>query len=229
VKHTYCSDLWDGFALDKKGYVYNCCHLKPFRIGNISDTKLEDLVNTSEMKEYRRRSLNGELACFHGCNLVRKSVSPEEFNTDTEVDYDDLRRIHISFGEACNIRCIMCKHPERHAKDGIILDSAVVKKNVDISPFEEILVQGGEPLVIKSCLEYMEYLERMEKEFILLTNGLLIDNEMAQKLARNAKIVSISINAATKKTHETVNVGSDFDRVLHNIERLRTARKQVGS
>ncbi len=229
MKHTYCPDLWNGFALNRRGDVFNCCHLKPFRIGNIHDTELRKLVNTPEMREYRRKSLNGELECFHRCNLVQENVSPKDFNTKTEVEYDDLRRLHISFGEACNIRCVMCNHPERHARESVILDSSVVEENIDITPFEDILIQGGEPLFIKSCLDYMAYLETMKKKYILLTNGLLIDKTMAHRLANNAKIVSISINAATKETHEAINVGSDFGRVLSNIEKLRRAREQADS
>lgn len=164
MEHTYCPDLWNGFALSRRGDVFNCCHLKPFRIGNIHDAELRKLANTPEMREYRRKSLNGELECFHRCNLVQKNVSPEDFNTKTEVEYGDLRRLHISFGEACNIRCVMCDHPERHARESIILDSSVVEENIDITPFEDILIQGGEPLFIRSCLDYMAYLEANEEK-----------------------------------------------------------------
>jgi len=47
---------------------------------------------------------------------------------------------------------------------------------------------------------------------------------LASRLANNASIVSISINAATKKTHEKVNIGSNFERVLSNISELIKVR-----
>ncbi|TET89635.1 MAG: radical SAM protein [Methanomassiliicoccales archaeon] len=229
VAHTYCPDLWNGFTVNKSGDVYNCCLLKPFRVGNIHDLKLRRMVNTPEMMRYRAKSVRGDLACYEGCNLVNKNVNPDTSDISTDVDYDNLRRIHLSFGEACNIRCVMCKHPERNARNGAFLDSRVVIENIDIVPFEEILIQGGEPLVIKPCLEYMDYLEKMKKKYILLTNGLMIDDAMTRKLVKNAKIVSISINAATKETHEAVNVGSSFERVLSNIEDLGRVREEAGS
>lgn len=223
MKTSYCDDLWNGFTINKNGDVYCCCHLKPFVVGNIYHNKLQDLLNTPEILEYRIKSLKGKLECYPECNLVRKNML--YFNGKSEVvDYNNLQRLHINFGELCNIRCIMCEHPLRHSEDRTILDHNVLINNVDISPFEDILIQGGEPLSINSCLQYMDYLEKMNKKYILLTNGLLINKKMASKLANNASIISISINAARKETHEKVNVGSNFDRVLSNISELIKAR-----
>ena len=223
MKTSYCDDLWNGFTINKNGDVYCCCHLKPFVVGNIYHNKLHELLNTSEILEYRKKSLKGKLECYPTCNLVKRNLT--HFNDKSEVvDYNNLQRLHINFGELCNIRCIMCEHPSRHSEDRTILDHNVLINNVDISPFEDILIQGGEPLCLNSCLQYMDYLEKMNKKYILLTNGLLINKKMASKLANNASIVSISINAATKETHEKVNVGSNFERVLSNISELIEAR-----
>lgn len=223
METSYCDDLWNGFTINKNGDVYCCCHLKPFVVGNIYHNKLDELLNTSDMLEYRKKSLKGKLECYPTCNLVRRDLTPLN-NKSEVVDYNNLRRLHINFGELCNIRCIMCEHPLRHSKDSTILDYNILINNIDISPFEEILIQGGEPLCLSSCLKYMDYLETMNKKYILLTNGLLIDKKMALRLANNASIVSISINAATKETHEKVNIGSNFERVLSNISELIKVR-----
>jgi len=224
METSYCDDLWNGFTINKNGDVYCCCHLKPFVVGNIYHNKLNELLNTSDMLEYRKKSLKGKLECYPACNLVKKNFTSLNNKSKVVVDYDNLRRLHINFGELCNIRCIMCEHPIRHSKDSTILDHNVLINNIDISPFEEILIQGGEPLCLISCLKYMDYLETMNKKYILLTNGLLIDKKMASRLANNASIVSISINAATKETHEKVNVGSNFENVLSNISKLIKVR-----
>lgn len=223
METNYCDDLWNGFTINKNGDVYCCCHMKPFVVGNIYHNKLDELLNTSDMLKYRKKSLKGKLECYPACNLVRRNLTP--LNDKSEVvDYNNLRRLHINFGELCNIRCIMCEHPLRHSKDSTILDYNILINNIDISPFEEILIQGGEPLCLSSCLKYIDYLEKMNKKYILLTNGLLINKKIASKLANNASIISISINAATKETHEKVNVGSNFERVLSNISELIKVR-----
>ena len=224
METSYCDDLWNGFTINKNGDVYCCCHLKPFVVGNIYHNKLDELLNTSEILEYRKKSLEGKLECYSSCNLVKKNLISLNDKSKIVVDYDNLRRLHINFGELCNIRCIMCEHPLRHSKDSTILDYNILINNIDISPFEEILIQGGEPLCLSSCLKYIDYLEKMNKKYILLTNGLLINKKIASKLANNASIISISINAATKETHEKVNVGSNFERVLSNISELIKVR-----
>ena len=107
---TYCSDLWTGIMVDKHGDIYSCCLRKPSKIGNIYRQKLRDIINSPDLIKQRCDSLKGELDCYKECNFVQKDVNPPD-NISSTIRYEDLKRFHISFGEACNIRCIMCEHP----------------------------------------------------------------------------------------------------------------------
>jgi len=227
--NRFCPQLWDGVYINRAGNVYPCCHQNPVCLGNIRESRLADLVNGGFALEARRRSLNGTLDCYPSCTLLDKASIRRSGDETPSVAYGRMRRLHVSFGEACNIRCAMCSHPLRHARNPIVLDASIVIRNVEITPFEEIVLQGGEPLYVPACSEYMSYLESVGKRYTLLTNGLLIDDATAERLARHAKIVSISINGATKVTHERVNRGSDFERVLSSIETLRKARSRLGT
>ena len=91
------------------------------------------------------------------------------------------------------------------------------------------MLRGGEPLHIQECLDFMSHLEVVGKRYSLLTNGLLIDDHRAERLARHAHDVVVSLNGATKKGHESVNKGSRFERVTENIRRLRRAREACNS
>ncbi|MFY0580300.1 radical SAM protein [Cystobacter fuscus] len=75
----------------------------------------------------------------------------------------------------------------------------------------------------------MRHLAERGKRYILLTNGLLINEPTADELARHAQKVVVSLNGATQATHERVNVGSSWPRVLENVARLRGRRDQLGS
>jgi len=221
---TYCHFLWDGITIDNKGNVFSCCHIKPVNMGNIYTSKLSELINTPEIINYRKESLNGKLECYKTCNLLNKEIKTE-IDENIEIKYQELKNLHLNFGEKCNISCIMCKHPKSFASNPYILDSKALIENIDISPFIDILLQGGEPLYISECLEYMNFLGKMNKPYIILTNGLLINDKMANKLSLEAKVISISINAATAKTHERVNRGSEFNQILSNIKKLRYYRE----
>lgn len=111
----------------------------------------------------------------------------------------------------------------------ILLDVNVVIRNVDLTPFTTIMLRGGEPLVLRPCLEYMSYLEKIGKRYTVLTNGILIDDGRAQRLAEHAHSVIVSLNGATKEGHESVNKGSSFERVVENVQRIRRARDSLGS
>ncbi len=49
---------------------------------------------------------------------------------------------------------------------------------------------------------------------------MLINDEWAEHLVKGAKWIEISVNAATKKTHEFVNKGSNYEKVIDNINNL---------
>ncbi|MBD3213272.1 MAG: radical SAM protein [Candidatus Lokiarchaeota archaeon] len=228
-KKTFCPDLWDGVTIIKTGDVYSCCLTKPQKLGNIYKSHLKDIINNRIIKSYRVKSLKGNLECYEKCNFVRKNIINVKIPDNIEINYRDLKRLHISFSEKCNIQCIMCHHPINHKRYKITIDHSILIKNIDISPFENILIQGGEPLCIDNCLYYLDYLATMGKKYLLLTNGTLIDKEMARRLAKEAKGVVISINAATKKTHETINKGSKFEEVLKGINYIREFREKMGT
>lgn len=226
---TYCSYLWRRVYINRSGEVFACCHQKPVPYGNIHDAPLKELVNSPPALRLRMESLTGGLSCYPACNLLDKAVSTAEGHERSRIDYDSLRFLHISFGEACNIRCVMCDNPQRHRENPILLDSKLVIQNVDLAPFSDIMLRGGEPLYVQPCLDFIDHLERIGKRYSLLTNGILIDGERAQRLAEHAHSVIVSLNGATKEAHESVNKGSRFERVIRNIQRLRQARDEVGS
>lgn len=223
---TYCPQLWDGVTIDNKGNVFSCCHIQPGSFGNIYSSKLIDLVNNKKAVQYRVASIKGYLVCHSNCNLLNADKIQVPSSISPYCKYDEMSRLHLNFGEKCNIACIMCKQPERYKQNKEMLDPNVLIRNIDITPFQEIVIQGGETLLIPQCIQYMDYLASHEKKYTILTNGTLIDDLMAKKLSLEANIVSISINAATKETHEKVNKGSKWETVRQGIKKLVEYRDQ---
>jgi sulfatase maturation enzyme AslB (radical SAM superfamily) len=220
---TICPVLWNGMAIDCRGDVFSCCHMKPVKMGDINSTPLKDLTNVQAIIEKRKASLEGRLDCYPDCNLIRYEKQPLEATTPS-AEYDRMTYLHLNFGERCNIACIMCKVHIRERINRAILDPSALIKNVDIGPFKEVVIQGGEPLFIPECRKYLDYLGSIGKKYVLLTNGILINEKNALWLANDAMRICISVNAATKETHEQVNRGSNFDLVKKNIQILKKAR-----
>lgn len=212
--------------IEENGDVYPCCHKQNSAIGNIYKENLRQIYGNELAQGLRRQSLSGRLKCFHGCIMLQKPDRRLRDSYRPDAGYNQLKTLHITFGQACNIKCIMCR---QDAQCTGYLDDKVLIRNIDISTLDIIILQGGEPLFINSARSFFDYAVSCGKKPSLLTNGLLINDAWAEKIARNSKAVCFSINAATKATHEFVNRGSSWDAVINNIRRVREAKKRFGS
>lgn len=220
-KGTYCHRLWDEIFINEWGNIYSCCHQRPCKFGNINNIKLIDVVNCDKIKNYREKSLKGKLHCFKHCNLLNKRELLN-LKSSSIIDYSELKRIKISFGQGCNINCIMCWQNSKSKRNR---DYKKIAENVDITPFESIEIQGGEPLFIPSAKNFFDYIASKGKKVSLITNGTLINKKWAEKIALHSDFINISLNAATKETHEFINRGSRWESVLNNIQKLHNARE----
>ena len=143
--------------------------------------------------------------------LLRKTA---EFSL--RIDYP--RTLHILMGTFCPISCVMC--PQDHSLKKV-LNNNMLKKNIDWPRIDDIVMQGGEVLAISSAKEFYIWLtEKMQKKIKLVTNGLLINGEWGMRLVRGSEWIEVSVNAATRKTHESINRGSSFERVISNLKML---------
>ena len=224
-KQTFCPKLWYEIFISKEGDVFTCCHKKPKTIGNIYQDRLQDICNNSIIQDLRQKSLVGKLECYGSCTILQKDKN-RPLPGNLCVNYSDLRRLKISFADQCNINCIMC---HRSFNGKVVLDFDIIKKQVDLSPFKSIEIQGGEPLFIETARKFFDHASAMNKKISFLTNGTLINDEWAEKIALHSSFVYFSLNAATKRTHEFVNKGSRWELVLENIQRVRNARDELHS
>lgn len=224
--NTMCHKLWDEVYIDYTGNIYPCCHEKPEPIGNIYNDKFEDIVNNDIIKKYRYESLNGQLSCFKTCNLNPNKCKINIDEKDKLRVTANFNILKILFGERCNINCIMCWQNSNKKE---LLDFDVLKKQLDIKKFKHVLIQGGEPFYCKEALDFYNFVVENGVKASFLTNGLLLNEEWAKKIAKNSVFIHISINAASKKTHESINVGSSWEKVLYNVQLLRKYKEKYKS
>ena len=97
---SFCPRLWEEVYIDEKGNVFACCHNKPAAAGSIYENPLRELFDNEIARTYRKRSLEGRLRCYRGCNLLsreERSRTPWPGISDS-IEYDHLRRLKILFG-----------------------------------------------------------------------------------------------------------------------------------
>ncbi|MBW2966772.1 radical SAM protein [Candidatus Woesearchaeota archaeon] len=229
-KKIYCPHLWNNIFIDQVGNVY-CCEysysyfLKKNILGNIYDKKLKDIYCNKILSKLRKKLLDGKLKCFNNCAFLNKNKIGNT-KKEVKIDYHKLKKLVIRFGESCNLNCIMCFLDSKKKK---CLDYKKIIENVDLSPFEVIEIEGGEPLYMESVKKFFDYAASKDKKISFLTNGTLINDVWADKIALNSSYICFSLNAATKKTHELINKGSKWNLVLKNIQMVRKAKKKYNS
>jgi radical SAM protein with 4Fe4S-binding SPASM domain len=80
---------------------------------------------------------------------------------------------------------------------------------------------GGEPLVREDIFKLLKYATDNGIAVELLSNGTLIDDDVAKKLASyGISAVSISLDSATPQTHNAIRRADCFDTVIHAMESL---------
>lgn len=223
--NTYCIWLWNSAFIDYDGNVYTCCHNQPGIIGNINRRTLGDIWTKSiKLKVFRSMSSKKSLHCFFGCNVLPNTVKSSSNRTPLAAPYP--KRLWVLHNQFCNIDCVMC---DQDHKSTTGLDNDILMKNIDWKKVDEIDLQGGEILALKKSREmYLWLTQAMQKKVNLITNGLLINDDWADYLVRGANWIQVSVNAATQKTHESVNRRSNFKRVINNLKKLIDLKRLNG-
>ena len=142
--------------------------------------------------------------------------------------------VELHPADRCNIACFFCSTAAIRGKDELDLGRM-------IEIFDELkalgtrsvrLAGGGEPLFHRKTKDYLAALaERSIPVENVTTNGVLLDDRVAELLIAGADHVTISLNtgdaasyAAMMKTPER-----QFDRVLANVRNLMTRKRAVRS
>lgn len=121
-------------------------------------------------------------------------------------------KLRILFWETtlrCNAMCkhcgsragINCNYEDELTTDEIKKALYDISQRLDISKMT-LNITGGEPLLRKDLFEVMKYAKELGYNWVMTTNGTLIDEEMVQKL-KDAELSSLSISIdGTEETHD---------------------------
>jgi cyclic pyranopterin phosphate synthase len=170
---------------------------------------------------------------FHP-DIVTKTVS---FNQNGSSLVDNFSRtisyLRLSVTDRCNLRCLYCMPDERgdnacRRKNGPILS------HVDLLSYEELLrvvrvavqlgmnkirLTGGEPLVRRGILDFIDYLMKIDglDEVRLTTNGVLL-HEYAQSLYNSGiRQLNISLDSLKREKFARITGRDYFDKVWQGI------------
>lgn len=142
-----------------------------------------------------------------------------------------INYLRLSVTDRCNMRCVYCMpaegvHLVRHDDILSYEELLLIAEAAVANGIEKIRITGGEPLVRRGILPFLEKLAAIPglKQLVLTTNALHLA-EMAADL-RNAGVqrLNISLDSLQPETFAGITRGADLQRVLAGI----TAAEQAG-
>ena len=130
----------------------------------------------------------------------------------------------------CNLNCKMCILSEITRQQGKMSFQTFKDIYDQIRPENVVLTGYGETLLNKDAIKMIGYAKRNKSSVHMDTNGTLINKVMARKLIRSGiDVITVSVDAATKKTYDKIRVGSDYQVVWSNLKTMIQLKKEMRS
>ncbi|MDP6952565.1 MAG: radical SAM protein, partial [Alphaproteobacteria bacterium] len=141
-----------------------------------------------------------------------------------------LSSVYFTLTRECDLACPYCYQGLRkRARKIMPLEHvhAIMDKIAAINPDSHIMVTGGEPMLHPNFFEILESIRDQGFTPSVLTNGGLIDEAAAERLAAfgNIERVQVSIDGICEETHAMTRGPRSFDKSMAGIHAL--ARHKV--
>lgn len=146
-------------------------------------------------------------------------------DSNLESEKDLLDDVSIMVTERCNLSCKHCSASAKSCQDYEFFSTSemidIISKIKTANP-KAIIITGGEPLVRNDITDIIEHARKNYKgQLILMTNGVLIDEHMAEFLSKTISSIDISLDGVDEKTTSIIRGKGVFNKVLNSIRLLQ--------
>lgn len=136
-----------------------------------------------------------------------------------------LQSIYFTVTRECDLACPYCYQGLRNrVKKEMSPQNASIAlgKIAAFNPDCRIVVTGGEPFQHARIFEILDSVEERDLEFLLLSNGSQITDEVARDLSSYRHLIGIqlSLDGITEKTHAITRTRQNFAKVLAAIDNV---------
>ncbi|MBQ6772855.1 MAG: radical SAM protein [Synergistaceae bacterium] len=121
----------------------------------------------------------------------------------------------------CNQRCPMCNIWKTVSND-MTLDE-IERRAVQLQEFGAgyVFLQGGDPLIRKDIINIADIFLRHGIRPTIITNGILLTPELAEKIASRPCNLAISIDSLITERYAVLRGVDSLNRVIQNIESIK--------
>ena len=138
----------------------------------------------------------------------------------------------FAINNTCNSRCRMCSIWKSKVKSNVKYQDAVkVLDKLKANNFKIIQITGGEPFLNPDIFKILEYAKKTGFYILVVTNGSLITEEAAKRLAKiNIDQISVSFHHYDPKVFEKIENHKDiFEKARNAIGSLRKEKVHVSA
>lgn len=141
-----------------------------------------------------------------------------------------LTKIYVEPTTACNLNCRTCMRNSWDEPAGRMMISTyrrLIEELEEVRSLRSVAFWGfGEPLLHPDIVEMVALAKTLRAKTELITNGLLLNREMADRLvSAGLDTLIISIDGTVPESYEAVRKGADLRKVQENVNALHASRR----
>ncbi len=139
--------------------------------------------------------------------------------------------VYMDLNDKCMLRCITCLRSRAERQFSDITMPLDLFENIAAQVFPKAsfvnLSCAAEPLLVRNFADYLKISSKYDVPHRqITTNALLLHADIIDAIiSTGLSEVQISIDAATKETHERIRKGSSFPKLIANIELLQQEKQ----
>jgi len=142
----------------------------------------------------------------------------------------ELDWVQVEVTSRCNAACIYCPQPLLYRKQH--MPFGLFKQLLPYLGYTNLVyLQGwGEPLLNTDLFAMIRACKAKGKRVGFTTNGMLLSDETIRRLIDlETDMISVSLAGTSPETHNRIRKGTDFIKIIENLERLQSIRSQKKS
>ena len=177
---------------------------------SILRAKTIDLMQTQELTSLRQQN-----------SILNKKEAGEQ----TEILESFPRRLVFELTNVCNLNCVMCGRNAATFKPTYFDIAWLEKTKSVLDKIEEVTLMGwGEPTIHPEFNRFLEWAHANGLRKYFCTNGMRLDRLIDVIFDTQVDIIAVSIDGADAATNNRIRRGSDFYKVIGNIQQITKRR-----
>ncbi len=191
-------------------------------------------INVNEVACPEWKNCGISLSVYNHRNLAnvkryQKIVNKEGYAAlvDRQPEEDFPNFVQLEPTSRCNLSCQFCSRDSLDNYGDMKLSQ--FKQIIDENPgIRRMSLNGdGEPLLNKNIGKMISYAAEQGIDLRMVTNGLLLEEELIQTINEHLSILVVSLDSASPKTYEELRGVDGFKQVTGKIKKMTQRKKQT--